>query len=342
MSESLYKKHFGEGSKLVKNHKLVRLVAANGLAVPYIGYTIMDIKIGKQVIQSRGILVQKDTGSRVGIDSNSSGFASPMILGMNVIRDVKGNPGIKVKPSGGPLPCVGLVRAPVGGFHLPARSVTSVTVPGNVSRKSGKQFSQQKDYVVEPLREQANSRYLVAHTIVSGNGPWTIPLVNIGEEDVLIPGRTPLGKVGEVEHLVFSEVGFENGDGEIVVQCSQVGQSEHANEGVQVDLSGVDCSESERRQLHQLLSEFADTLTQDEVDVGFTDRVKHQIPVVDDIPVSQAYRRIPPTQLGEVKKHIQGLLEREIIRPSSSPYASPIVLVRKKMESSECAWTIGS
>ena len=42
------------------------------------------------------------------------------------------------------------------------------------------------------------------------------------------------------------------------------------------------------------------------------------------------YRRIPPTQLDEVKSHLQELVQSGAIVPSDSAYASAIVLVRKK------------
>ena len=58
--------------------------------------------------------------------------------------------------------------------------------------------------------------------------------------------------------------------------------------------------------------------------------IQHQIPTCDDIPVNQRHRRIHPNQLAEVKQHLQDLLDKGVIRPSQSNYASPIVLVRKK------------
>ena len=64
--------------------------------------------------------------------------------------------------------------------------------------------------------------------------------------------------------------------------------------------------------------------------VHCTEVVKHRIKTEDAIPVTQPYRRIPPNQYQEVKEHIQKLLDSSIIRESHSPYASPIVLVRKK------------
>ena len=52
--------------------------------------------------------------------------------------------------------------------------------------------------------------------------------------------------------------------------------------------------------------------------------------MLDEIPVRQRYRRIPPSEYEEVKAHIDQLLEAKVIRESNSPFASPIVLVRKK------------
>ena len=52
--------------------------------------------------------------------------------------------------------------------------------------------------------------------------------------------------------------------------------------------------------------------------------------VLDDVPVWQRYRRIPPSEYEVVKDHINQLLGTQVIRESSSPYASQIVLVKKK------------
>ncbi len=65
-------------------------------------------------------------------------------------------------------------------------------------------------------------------------------------------------------------------------------------------------------------------------DLGCTDLISHEIPVLDSAPVRQRYRRIPPSEYEVVKAHINQLLETNVIRESCSPYASPIVLVRKK------------
>jgi len=52
--------------------------------------------------------------------------------------------------------------------------------------------------------------------------------------------------------------------------------------------------------------------------------------VSDDIPVQKAYASIPKPLYKEVKEYIQELLLKGWIVKSQSPYAAPIVCVRKK------------
>ena len=67
-----------------------------------------------------------------------------------------------------------------------------------------------------------------------------------------------------------------------------------------------------------------------EFDVGFCDKIPHKIRTEDEVPINLPFRRIPPHNVQEVNKLLEKLLEQEIIQHSTSPYASPIVLVRKK------------
>lgn len=78
-----------------------------------------------------------------------------------------------------------------------------------------------------------------------------------------------------------------------------------------------------------MLKQYGDVFAVGYEDLGYTYLVKHDIPVTDDVPVSQTYRQIPPNQFEKVKEHISGLLRKGLIRESSSSYASPVVLVRK-------------
>jgi len=51
-------------------------------------------------------------------------------------------------------------------------------------------------------------------------------------------------------------------------------------------------------------------------------------------PVSMAPYRMAPTELVELKKQIEDLMEKQFIRPSTSPWGAPVLLVKKKDGSS--------
>lgn len=63
-------------------------------------------------------------------------------------------------------------------------------------------------------------------------------------------------------------------------------------------------------------------------DFGCTDKFKHKINLMDETPFKHRPRPIHPGD----KKHLQELLDAEVIRESISPYSSPIVVVRKKRD----------
>ena len=65
-------------------------------------------------------------------------------------------------------------------------------------------------------------------------------------------------------------------------------------------------------------------------DLWHTKRVTRRIRVIDETPVNKPYRRIPPSQIVEVREHIEALLKSGVITESRSCYDSPVVVIRKK------------
>ena len=98
-----------------------------------------------------------------------------------------------------------------------------------------------------------------------------------------------------------------------------------------IDLSGIkDWPEKLQQDAKDMLKRNAQVSSKDDMDMGRTNLVKHHIKLTDPAPFKEAYRRIPPQMYDEVKAHIQEMLDLGAIRPSNSPWASAIVLVRKK------------
>lgn len=89
-------------------------------------------------------------------------------------------------------------------------------------------------------------------------------------------------------------------------------------------------SPSWKDRLKKQLSERPNVFSTEEWDVGCALNVEHTIRLADDRPFRERSRRLAPADIEDVRKHIQELLEAGIISESRSPYASPIVVVRKK------------
>ena len=79
-----------------------------------------------------------------------------------------------------------------------------------------------------------------------------------------------------------------------------------------------------------IIQEHQDVFSRSDTDIGHTDIATHQIDLTDELPFKQRPRNIPPSMYTEVKEHLQGLLEANIIRKSKSPWSSNVVLCRKK------------
>jgi len=95
-------------------------------------------------------------------------------------------------------------------------------------------------------------------------------------------------------------------------------------------------SETDREKLIELLQRHVSAFAMSETDLGRTDIVKHRIETGDAIPVRQPLRRQPPAHLDAIQKHVSSMLKQDVIRPSDSPWASNIVLVRKKDNTLRC------
>eukprot|EP00731_Ephydatia_muelleri_P038438 Em0760g4a len=96
------------------------------------------------------------------------------------------------------------------------------------------------------------------------------------------------------------------------------------------DRSAGDLTSEEKHRLYELLVEFADVFAESSDDMGRTGVVKHSIDTGTSHPIRQQCRRVPPFRREQAKKMIDDMLQKDIIQPSSSPWASPIILVPKK------------
>ena len=97
-------------------------------------------------------------------------------------------------------------------------------------------------------------------------------------------------------------------------------------------VSGADESVSDdvKQSLREMLRKYSDVLSRNDLDLGWCDVVVHQIDTGTHKPFRQTMRRYPPAHLRTIDDGLDGMLKQGVIEPTSSPWASNIVLARKK------------
>ncbi|CAK1592082.1 unnamed protein product [Parnassius mnemosyne] len=80
----------------------------------------------------------------------------------------------------------------------------------------------------------------------------------------------------------------------------------------------------------KLLLKYANVFSSNEADIGKTGLVQHKINTGQELPIRQRPRRLPVAREKEVETMIEEIVKEGVIEPSSSPWCSPVVLVKKK------------
>ncbi|GFW21873.1 retrovirus-related Pol polyprotein from transposon 412 [Trichonephila clavipes] len=95
-------------------------------------------------------------------------------------------------------------------------------------------------------------------------------------------------------------------------------------------LENAELSPEQKSSAERLFQEFEDVFSRKSSDIGHTTMTQHRIDTADHPPIEQHPRCLPFAKQEEVGTLLREMQENDIIEPSSSPWASPIVLVRKK------------
>ncbi|UYV63925.1 hypothetical protein LAZ67_2006034, partial [Cordylochernes scorpioides] len=88
-----------------------------------------------------------------------------------------------------------------------------------------------------------------------------------------------------------------------------------------------DLTLSQKNELRQVLSKYSDLFSSK---LGKTNLAKHRIETENAKPIKHKPYRVSPKERDIIKEQIQDMLQEGVIRASSSPWAFPVILVRKR------------
>ena len=91
-----------------------------------------------------------------------------------------------------------------------------------------------------------------------------------------------------------------------------------------------DLTPTEWRQLAKLLTKYGQNFSENDQDIGRTGLEVHQIPTGDATPIRLPPRRAPMHLRDSIEEQIRTVVEQGIVEACTSPWAAPLVIVKKK------------
>lgn len=344
MAESLFNEHFTQ-AKLGRTPVLFKLRAANGLEIPYVGYAILDMEVEGIKIPERGVVIVRDEDC-----------SQPLIVGMNIVMacwDV-----FFKSPGESALPPQNLEKPWRDAFATCRRVEATVAEDGFLGHV---RLSGRRAFTVPP-----NSELLVWGRTRMGPGGTdycamvealpdagevgvarTIGVVKNGRIPVRVcnphPYNLTIGRYQKLGRLYKVDSTDVRGPDDVSLSLEEDGVVEVALVHTTADLkqNGLsqevrnmanqsDLSDQQQEELGALLEKWNKVFAENDEDFGRTSTIQHRIHTGDAAPVRERFRPLPPSLYKEMKSLLAGMLEKGVIRESSSPWAAPIVLVRKK------------
>ena len=343
ISKSFYDKHFSQYT-LFNIDDLLTVEGANGQAVPYLGYIEISVSLQGSLPTNAEIdapiLVVPDTPYNMKV---------PFCVGTNVIqaclnfgveefgRDFTGAEGIDpiwqqvytsmqepiVYNSDGKIG----VAKNASKLATPVPPKQAVVLDGEVHLPPSN-----RSYTVA-LEPQAtlpdglvvNSSTVVIHAERQCTNRIPILVENHTDDTIWVYRHQKLGTVYlcEVQGVVHTNrMNVKPTESNAPAAQSDIAEG--------LDFAGSPASPEDINKVKDVLSGYPNAFSRSDHDLGHSTIITHKIPLSDQQPFRERYRRIPPAMYDEVREHLKLMHESGVIRESFSPYASPIVLVRKK------------
>jgi hypothetical protein len=178
--------------------------------------------------------------------------------------------------------------------------------------------------MVESVRSfsRANPGVLVGKALVNTEHPHgkvPLRLCNLNKEPQLIPAGTVIGLLQSVK----------------VIDC-QLDSPQETESDMDPLLEKLlsdtveNLDTEQQKVVKDLLIKHQGAFMKEDKKLGRSDLIPHDINTGDATPIKQRAYRLPFHKKEEVDKQVKDMLENEVIVPSSSPWAAPIVLVEKK------------
>ena len=205
-------------------------------------------------------------------------------------------------------------------------------VPG---RSLGGDAGVSSEWMVEPCHSVTEKTgVLVGQTLCRGtqvNGVIPVEVYNPWDEPIQLFKNTTLGLVNPLQEVTDIQFATTEKMLSKVIRTNKSTPVEPLPEELQalVEEAGEEVNDSVKNDFAALLADIRDLFVLKGQKLGQTNVVKHDI-VTSGAPIKSQFRRVPWGVKEEAMKEEQRMKDMGVIEPSESPWAAPVVMVRKK------------
>ena len=207
-----------------------------------------------------------------------------------------------------------------------ARTVTALDIPPKseaiIPVKCSRKYLN-CDLLLEPTNND-NLTAKVTHTLTNVSGDQTVVRVlNSTHEHVSIPAHTVIAYGRKISLADVQAVEIPHTDE------SGKRHTGPTDQDLDFHINNPNISDSDRQTLQKFLSDNRNVFACSKADLGRSSLVQHEIDTGDAKPVSMRFYRSSPMKRNEIDTQVEELLQLGLIRPSTSEWSSPVVLVKK-------------
>ena len=295
------------------NH-LLQVEGVGGQLLQYMGYVVAKVQLPdiNQDVEAM-FLVVPDVGYNC---------TTPVLIGTNILKHLHSSNAMSYQyPWSSVFKCM---NAQVRDVSVSAKTTKSYTIPAESGlyidgMVHAPVFSGRMTVATEESVSPLGGSVVVTPCVLylsPGTSKVCLEVKNFGKQAVKVPAKSVICNLQQTSVVPPDALK------DIDIEVPLLDQFDWDDMCVRLTGLQIDVAKD-------LIQRYDIAFSHHDLDMGRTQKTKHRIPMYDPSPFKLPYHRIPPSMYEEVRKHLQEMLALDAIRVSQSPYASPVVLIRK-------------
>ena len=258
----------------------------------------------------------------------------PVIVGTNIIRECKiAFQNIEGVPTAWQVAYTAISSNRVGVVKTTRKLTLQPFERKTVSGLVRKNFNAETA-LTEPVEDEQSPRVMVCPRVVRADKPGStaripVHLCNMSARIVTIQPNDSICNLEQIKVLNRDPIkDLSSAEAEAGTNVQHKAAS--VEKEIDHNLEGASLTPDQKQHVLNFLSEWKHVFSQSPTDLGRTNLAEHEIHLTDDHPFKEPFRQIPPALVEEVREHLKEMLQAGVIRESTSPFSSNVVIVRKK------------